>query len=187
MRPSSAGLPPSLPTSRCGWVCRRTAWPKPAASTTAFPPSDINDLLPEADVLYAFRLPEGIRERARRLKWLQFATAGADQAIAARSLRHGACSSPPAAASMRYRWASTSWPPCSCSPTASLRQPISRRPTSGSRTTAPSCPARPWASSGTATSGGRSPRLALALGMKVVATRRSVDRGHGGGAAGRTG
>ncbi len=48
-----------------------------------FPPADIETLLPSADILFAFRLPEGTRAKARRLKWLALATAGTDQARAA--------------------------------------------------------------------------------------------------------
>lgn len=46
----------------------------------AYPPSDINDLLGEADVLFTFTLPDELLTRAPRLKWIQFSSAGVDQA-----------------------------------------------------------------------------------------------------------
>lgn len=51
--------------------------------SAAFPAADIEKLLPSADVLFTFRLPENTLAKATRLKWLALASAGTDQARAA--------------------------------------------------------------------------------------------------------
>ena len=44
-----------------------------------YPPADINELLGDADVLFTFKLPENLLTTAHRLKWIQFSSAGVDQ------------------------------------------------------------------------------------------------------------
>ncbi|MDP3046281.1 MAG: NAD(P)-dependent oxidoreductase, partial [Chloroflexota bacterium] len=45
-----------------------------------YPPADINELLGDADVLFTFKPPADLLTRAPRLKWIQFFSAGVDQA-----------------------------------------------------------------------------------------------------------
>lgn len=52
----------------------------PKAQSASFPPEDIETLLPTTEVLFAFRLPDGLAQKAPGLRWVQFATAGVEQA-----------------------------------------------------------------------------------------------------------
>jgi phosphoglycerate dehydrogenase-like enzyme len=45
-----------------------------------YPPVDLNELLPDADILFAFDLPGNLVPSAPRLKWVQLTSAGVDQA-----------------------------------------------------------------------------------------------------------
>jgi phosphoglycerate dehydrogenase-like enzyme len=54
--------------------------PKARMHNIVFPPADIDELLGEADVLFTFRPPDDLLARAPRLKWIQFFSAGVDQA-----------------------------------------------------------------------------------------------------------
>jgi phosphoglycerate dehydrogenase-like enzyme len=54
--------------------------PKARQRNILFPPADINDLLGDADVLFTFKIPDGLLARAPRLRWIQFTSAGVDQA-----------------------------------------------------------------------------------------------------------
>jgi phosphoglycerate dehydrogenase-like enzyme len=53
------------------------------AKSGAFPVDDIESLLPQADVLFTFRLVDDLLRKAPRLKWIQFASAGVDKAMEA--------------------------------------------------------------------------------------------------------
>ncbi len=54
-----------------------------AGKPTHFPPADIEELLPQADVLFTFRLVDNLLRQAPRLKWIHFASAGVDRAVQA--------------------------------------------------------------------------------------------------------
>jgi phosphoglycerate dehydrogenase-like enzyme len=70
---------------RVGVSARRLAEKRPSSS--AFPPEDIERLLPEAEVLFGFRLVDDLLRKAPRLKWLHFASAGVDRAVEAGLMR----------------------------------------------------------------------------------------------------
>jgi len=53
-------------------------WQETHPGPTAFPPADLADLLPQAEVLFSFRPPADLLRQAPRLRWLQLASAGAD-------------------------------------------------------------------------------------------------------------
>jgi phosphoglycerate dehydrogenase-like enzyme len=63
---------------RVGAVAAKLA--KARQYNIAFPPAEINELLADADVLFTFQLPENLWANAPRLKWIQFSSAGVDQA-----------------------------------------------------------------------------------------------------------
>lgn len=50
---------------------------------TCFPPADIEEVLPEAQVLFTIRLPDDLLRKAPRLRWIHFATAGVERAAEA--------------------------------------------------------------------------------------------------------
>lgn len=51
--------------------------------SSAFQPEDIEALLPQAEVLFGFRLVDDLVRKAPRLKWIHFASAGVDRAVEA--------------------------------------------------------------------------------------------------------
>jgi len=53
-------------------------WRESHPGPTVFPPADLEALLPQAEVLFSFRPPADLLRQAPRLRWLQLASAGAD-------------------------------------------------------------------------------------------------------------
>ncbi|MBM3748170.1 MAG: D-2-hydroxyacid dehydrogenase, partial [Acidobacteria bacterium] len=53
-------------------------WQETHPGPTAFPPADLEALLPQAEVVFSFRPPADLLRQAPRLRWLQLASAGAD-------------------------------------------------------------------------------------------------------------
>jgi phosphoglycerate dehydrogenase-like enzyme len=53
-------------------------WQESHPEPTAFPPADLEVLLPQAEVVFSFRPPANLLRQAPRLRWLQLASAGAD-------------------------------------------------------------------------------------------------------------
>ena len=62
---------------RVGAVAAKLA--KARQYNIVYPPADINELLGDADVLFTFQLPEKLLTKAPRLKWVQLSSAGVDQ------------------------------------------------------------------------------------------------------------
>jgi len=57
--------------------------PEARQQPTRFPPADIEEVLPEAQVLFTIRLPDDLLRKAPRLRWIHFATAGVERAAEA--------------------------------------------------------------------------------------------------------
>jgi phosphoglycerate dehydrogenase-like enzyme len=53
-------------------------WQESHPGPTSFPPANLDDLLLQAEVLFSFRPPADLLRKAPRLRWLQLASAGAD-------------------------------------------------------------------------------------------------------------